>query len=560
MRLRARLGGVLTGLLRRLLTRLRCGLRTSLRNLARLRLACAGLGLITLRLAGLGLPHRRTTRLGLTHLCLVSLRLPDRGSAGRGLSRGGPMRRLLLGLRVSLRLSNTRRSLLARLDANAVLTRALLRLDAYCLLMLARRHCMALVVLAFQCLPTGLCRSLLTQAFGGLVMLALHDLLRLPLLGGTCLNLASAIGLVAVLLLHVLRHLTLTLDLLAARRFDALALIVPCLRDLLLAALLIGALAGGGETLLLGGAFDVGAGIEIGRRAPLTAAAPIGVAHGCLLARALFGAPMLGLLFDGVATGGVAAPIVTASALDRIAATIPLRRRHASMAPLARCPIERSGAGIITRRGDTLGTRLLQREQAAAAAIDRNQRAVGIGIAVIGIADIIRIIVAGLVIIGAIAAIDRFGEGFVAVAALPCPGLDAIVIIEGIIGRSLADHLVEGRGAIGIGVIGAARRSGYRNRARGRQRTCGRRIRDRCGGRIAHRYGIGKRRQGRPIGEREIVAWLHRLVLLRMACRQCRRDGKSKSGATADPEPAYRPILFAERGVSSHGATIERHD
>lgn len=560
MRLRARLGGVSAGLLRRLLTCLRCGLRTSLRGLARLRLACAGFGLMTLRLAGLGLPHRRTTRLGLTHLRLVSLRLPDRGSAGRGLSRGGPMRRLLLGLRVSLRLSNTRRSLLARLDANAVLTRALLRLDAYCLLMLARRHCMALVVLAFQYLLTGLCRSLLTQAFGGPITLALRDLLRLPLLRSTRLKLASAIGLVALLLLHVLRHLTLTPDLLMTRRLGALALIVPRLRDLPLATLLISAIAAGGETLLLGGTFGASVSIEIGRRAPLTAAAPIGVANGRLLARALFGAPMLGLLFDGAAAGGVAAPIVAASALDRIAAMIPLRRRHASMAPLARCPIERSGAGIITRRGDPLGTRLLQREQAATAAIDRNQRAVGISITVIGIADIIGIIVAGLVIIGAIAAIDRFGEGFVAVAALPCPGLDAIVIVEGIIGRSLSDHLVEGRGAIGIGVIGAARWRGYRNRARGRQRTCGRRIRDRCGGRIAHRDGIGKRRQGRPIGEGEIVAWLHRLVLLRVACRQCRRDGKSKSGAAADPKPAYRPILFAERGVSSHGVTIRRHD
>jgi len=322
--LRLRLSRMLASLLLRcLLTRARCGLGSRLNSLTGLRLMRADFGLMGLRLTGLR---------------LASLRLPHRRLTGFGLPCGS-LARCLLRTRVRLSLSgllSPHRGLLASLDAGVIVACALLRLGAGRLLMLARCHGLALLVLALQRLLMRLSGPLLASPFGRLLTLALRgDLLRLlPLLRGARLDLASAIGLVAALLLRMLYDLTLAFGLLALL-VGTLLLGVPRLRDLLLAALLLGALAGGGETLLLGSALGAGASIEIGRRATLARAAPIGVAHGRLLAFPLFGAPMRGLLLDRTAAGGVTAPIVAAGMLDRIAAMIPLPRRHAAMALLS---------------------------------------------------------------------------------------------------------------------------------------------------------------------------------------------------------------------------------
>lgn len=84
--------------------------------------------------------------------------------------------------------------------------------------------------------------------------------------------------------------------------------------------------------------------------------------------------------------------------------------------------------------------------------VDHYQIAPRIGVSVLGPLNVIRIIVARLVIVIPIAVIDRLGDRFIAVVGLPRPWLDTIAVIESIIRGCLADHGVECIGAIDIGI------------------------------------------------------------------------------------------------------------
>lgn len=293
--------------------------------------------------------------------------------------------------------------------------------------------------------------------------------------------------------------------------------------------------------------------VEVRRGAVLAAAAPGGVADGRLVTGVPFVTPVAHLPLDGIAASGVVAPVVTAVTLDRIAAMIPLARRDPAVMTMARGAVERAGAGVIARGGDPLGAGAAKRDRPAAGAVHRDQRAAGVGIAVIGIAHVIRRVGAGRVVIIAIAVVDRLDEGFVAVARLPRPRFDATGSVEIIIGRSVADHRVERRGAIGIGVSRAPGRRGERQRTGGRKRADRRRGGERRRGGIAHRNGIGERRQRRGVGLRGGGFRLGLLaLLLRRACREQRRQSQRRSAAGPHaPHPA-------KEGVSSHARMLKR--
>src|SRR3546814_11327787 len=64
------------------------------------------------------------------------------------------------------------------------------------------------------------------------------------------------------------------------------------------------------------------------------------------------------------------------------------------------------------------------------------------------IANEIRLGRARLIIIGAIAVVDRLDIGGIAVAGLPRPGLDAVAVVEIIIGRGRTEHVVERAGRV----------------------------------------------------------------------------------------------------------------
>ncbi|HEU4959170.1 MAG TPA: hypothetical protein VFT56_02080 [Sphingomonas sp.] len=235
--------------------------------------------------------------------------------------------------------------------------------------------------------------------------------------------------------------------------------------------------------------------IKVRRRAVLAAAAPDGVARGRLLPDALLVAPVARLLLGSATAFDVPRGDRAAPAIDGSAPMIPLPRRNTVMLPVARGGIERAGTGIIARRGNPLTPRAVERQRAAVDTIDRNQGIVGIGIAVIGIADVIRIVRAGRVVIITIAVVDRFDEGLVAVGRLPGPRFHAIRVIEIIIGRRFADHLVDRVGAIDIGIIGAAGgRCEAKRRGNGKL-GCRRGDGHRPDGRVAQRYGGRQRRQ-----------------------------------------------------------------
>ena len=181
----------------------------------------------------------------------------------------------------------------------------------------------------------------------------------------------------------------------------------------------------------------------------------------------LFALPMRGLARGRLPAIGIARLRRGARARDFGAALIPLPCRDATPIAVARGGVECPGPRIIAGRGRAFARCPLRIERAPGAIVDDHQIAAGIGIAVIGIADVIRVIVTRLVIIIAIAAIDRLGEGVVSVAGLPRPGLDPAIVIEIIVGRRVPDHLIERIRPVDIGVIAAAgwsmldRKDGY---------------------------------------------------------------------------------------------------
>lgn len=227
--------------------------------------------------------------------------------------------------------------------------------------------------------------------------------------------------------------------------------------------------------------------------------------------------------------------------------TIPVARRNPPPIAMPRGGIERSAPRIVSRRPLSLAPRIGTRQHPAPRTIDRDQIAARIGIAVIGAAYVIRGVGAGLVIIIAIAAIHRLGEGIVAVASLPCPGFDPAIGLKIIIGRRIADHLVERIGAVDIGVIVAPGSLPDRYRRRRRHSACGRRNPDRRGRRIGQRFRGRKRCQRvgffRRSGRRERrrpVSGLRRMRIARRE-RQRRRDTAHHPRSVSDPVHRIRP-------------------
>ena len=286
-------------------------------------------------------------------------------------------------------------------------------------------------------------------------------------------------------------------------------------RRLLLLALLRGALLFGRRTLRLFGLTNIAAiirPIKLWRAAWLAAALPRREAFGRALTGDPFGHQLAALvgciaLAIGLPVGHALASLapVGARRCDHRATCRPLRRRHAAPLALPRGDAQGPCAGIIAGCGLGLALRLDRVEISALAVIDAGDPPVAIAVTVIGIAHEIRVVGARLVIIIAIAVIDGLGIGEVIAARLPDPGLDA-VIVEGIIGRRIADRVADPVGPVDPGIPIVIRRLGITERphpwqrgrgrriAYGRGRACGQRLdfgqRRQCGGHLGVRAGV----------------------------------------------------------------------
>ena len=193
---------------------------------------------------------------------------------------------------------------------------------------------------------------------------------------------------------------------------------------------------------------------------------------------------------------------------------------------------QRLGPGVITRRGLRLAPRLGRREIIAAAIIDGRDPAVAIAIAVIGIAHEIRIVGAGLVIIIAIAVVDRLRIGQVIAAGFPDPGLDT-VIIEIIIGRRVADRVADPVGPVDPRITIVIGRFGIAKRSSGRQGGCAGGVTDRR--RRARRQRLDLRQWGQS-GKR-LRLRIRRLVDARLTILLAtggKREGQR--GGAGEPE------------------------
>lgn len=142
---------------------------------------------------------------------------------------------------------------------------------------------------------------------------------------------------------------------------------------------------------------------------------------------------------------------VGALAGDLLAAFGPLRGDHTPTFALACRHIQGARAGIITR-GIVRPLPGLVCGERASVAIHRDDTPARIAVAVSGIAHEIRRVIARLVVIIAVAAIDRLGIGAVAAREIPAIGLDAAVIVERVVGRRVADRVADPVGAVDPGV------------------------------------------------------------------------------------------------------------
>ena len=301
-------------------------------------------------------------------------------------------------------------------------------------------------------------------------------------------------------------------------------------------------------------------GIEARRLTPEILALPAGEAHRRALARLPLGRPAT-LRLRLVPIAAIARPLRLR--LPRLAPAVPvapdrraLRRPLPRLDPLAvarpRHPAHVARPRIIARGIGVARPRLAPGQRPAAAIIDRHQPLVAIAIAVPGVAHQPRARRARLVIIIAIAAIDRLGIAQIIVAALPRPGRHAILVGEAVIGRRLAQRLGEHVRPVDPGIAIVALRLRIGDRRGGgqlldRRRIAGRRRRGSF--RHRHRLGVGQRRQGRAliaqrrhpavIGQAEI-----RIVGPLVAAR-----GQSQ-GHGADPGPAQAGHFHTRHGAS----------
>jgi hypothetical protein len=120
------------------------------------------------------------------------------------------------------------------------------------------------------------------------------------------------------------------------------------------------------------------------------------------------------------------------------------------MLALARKIIEIGGAIVIARGIVHPLAIVVRRQQAALAVVDRHELRAGIGIAVLRIAHEVRVR-PRLIVIIAIAAVDRLGIAPVTAAGLPHPRAD-IAIVIGVVRRGIADRLGHALRTVEIGI------------------------------------------------------------------------------------------------------------
>ena len=231
-------------------------------------------------------------------------------------------------------------------------------------------------------------------------------------------------------------------------------------------------------------------------------ALPGGEAHRVRSSARLFFAPMLFL--PGFGPLMIILPCALRSTGGRPALRIdngiaPRRPVGGDHRPaLARRLIEIAATRIIARGIIESRAVIGIRDNRATRAVDHRQLPIVIAIGVLRIADEIRCVGAGTVIIIAIAVIERFDERDRIVIALPGPGL-GIAIIESVIRRRIAERVGKAPGIIGIGVAVAG--IGYTHGAdRPRRGQQCRRRRISWPGDVAGRERQGRRQCGQTSG------------------------------------------------------------
>jgi len=333
----------------------------------------------------------------------------------------------------------------ALLDRALMIGLRLLPLLADCLLACRLRLLARDVSLVFGLLALGL-RALagglalladrLLARLGGLLTLCPSLLLRLPALIDACAllfgTLARGLLFGEALLLPLLLGgaLTLLLDGDRLLLLDAPLLKLSDARGSGVALLVIAGLLAEGGLLRVKLWRRIAAALLLpaiealrGLRAPVAFGGELGGGFG-IVAGAI-GAPLCVVLTRTVPNGALAG--------DLIAAFGPLCGEDAAPFALPGRDVQGARTGIIAR-GIIRPLLRLRGGERASVLINGHDAPVRIAVAVIGIAHEIRRVVAGLVIIIAIAAIDGLGIGAIAAGEFPAIGLDATVIIERVIG------------------------------------------------------------------------------------------------------------------------------
>lgn len=206
------------------------------------------------------------------------------------------------------------------------------------------------------------------------------------------------------------------------------------------------------------------------------------------------GAPLRVVLARAVPIGALAGDLRPAFG--------PLRSDHAAPLPVIGRRVQGERTRIVTRGIIRPPLRLIGRQRASVL-IDRHHAPARIAVAVRGIAHEIRRIVARLVVIVSIAAVDRLGVGAVAAREFPTVRLDPAVIVERVIGWCVADHVADPVGTVDprIGVRLGGRR--ICDPPRDRQRAGGGRGTHRRGGAADERLDLRQRRQRRVVADRD---------------------------------------------------------
>ena len=423
--------------------------------------------------------------------------------------------RLLLTLRLLGVLLLCRLLLTLRLLGVLLLSRLLLTLRILGMLLLSR---LLLTLRILGVLLLG--RLLLTLRLLGVLLLS-RLLLTLRILGVLLLGrLLLTLRLLGVLLLCRLL-LVLLLQTLIVRLLARLVLLLALLFSLLLLALLITLLRRGAlrrgvvlgvhlHLALLRATAAVRGAHRRGRRPLEVGLAPVVETLGGLLAARPFAVPVAGLLLAVRLVVGT--PRVLAAAVggplgalggDLGPAGGPVGRGHGPVVFLMRGPVEGVGPGQIAAGDGGAGVDVAARQHPAVRPVDHHQAGAVVAVGIAAVPHQIWVGRALLVIVVAIAVIDRLGVLHGAVAGLPGVGADPVVV-EAVVGRRVLEGvgLVIGLIEIGVVLVGAGRAHDRRGRD-GRQgagpgRTRARRGIGRCqrqgrsGGSLSHR-GVGRR-------------------------------------------------------------------